>query len=140
VKARRSAPRYVNKLSNRIRRELDSNPREQQMSSASAKVLGFLLDTDGPIYQRDIEEEFGIRPPSATALLKKLEDEGFIVRKSMEGDGRYKEIVVTDKGLVMKDVVCGRITSLEEKVCKGISEEDLETFLNVIEKMIENMT
>jgi len=139
MKARTSAPRYINKLSNKIRREFDSRPLDRKISVAEGRVLYFLLDQTEPVFQRDIEEEYSLRPPSASTLLKKMEQDGLIERKAIEGDGRYKRIIVTEKGLSYKDEVTEKIHMVEDIVTKGISKKDMEVFYRVVEKMLENM-
>jgi len=138
-KSRRSAPRYINKLSNKIRRQMDSFTQITGVSPAEARVLSFLLDQPGPIYQKDIEEEYSMRPPSASALLKKMEQDNLVRRENVEEDGRYKKIVVTEKGLSYKDDVKAKIRQMEDIVTDGITEEDMEVFYRVVEQMFDNM-
>jgi len=139
MKGGRSAPRYINKLSNKIRREFDAHPVVRDISPAEGRLLYFLVDTPGPIYQRDIEEEYSLRPPSASAILKKMEADGLITRKSVKGDGRLKSIEITEKGLTYKDLVRDKIRQMEDVVTKDISKEDMEVFYRVVEQMLENM-
>ena len=136
---RRSAPRYVNKLSNKIRRELGRKPVMNRISQAEGRVLYYLLDQDGPVVQRDVEEEFSMRAPSASALLKRMEEDGLITRSSAAEDARYKLIQVTEKGSAHKDEVLAEIHELEETATRGISEEDMETFYRVVETMLKNL-
>jgi len=137
--AEKSAPRYINKLSNKIKREIDRIPAVREVSPAETRVLYYLLDREGPVFQRDIEEEYSLRPPSASALLKKMENDGLITREAVKEDGRYKRIVVTEKGLSHKDEVRGKLRRLEQVVTAGISEEDMEVFYRVVTQMLENL-
>jgi len=138
---RQSAPRYINKLSNKIRREFDRSPVVKSISPAEARVLDFLLDQDGngDIFQRDIEEEYSMRAPSVSALLKRMESDGLIERQGIKGDARYKKIVVTKKGLSYKDEVIRKIHKLEDIVTDGIPEKDMKVFYRVVEQMLKNL-
>ena len=71
------AMRSIKRLSNGIRREMCAAFGSGMFSGAQGRTLHFLLaHTKSDIFQKDIEEEFGLRPPTATALLKELEQRG----------------------------------------------------------------
>ena len=128
----RHAARYVSKLSNKLRRKIDAFSTRGQMSGAQGKVLHFLL-------AQDVEEEFSLRPSSATELLKRMERDGFIRRESLPGDARRKRIVVCEKGLAYKDAVMADILGLEAELTRGVDPDDLETFFRVMEQMLKNI-
>lgn len=135
----RNATRYVSKLSNKLRRRMESFSTKGQMSGAQGKVLHFLLAQNGDVFQKDVEEEYSLRPSSATQLLQKMERDGLIQRESLPGDARRKRIVVCPKGLAYKDAVMEDIRTLEAQLTQGIDPDDLETFLQVIEQMLRNI-
>ena len=71
------AMRSIKRLSNGISREMCAAFGSGMFSGAQGRTLHFLLaHTKIDIFQKDIEEEFGLRPPTATALLKELEQRG----------------------------------------------------------------
>lgn len=135
----RHAARYVGKLSNKLRRQMESFSTKGQMSGAQGKVLHFLLAQKGDVFQKDVEEEYSLRPSSATQLLQKMEQDGLIRRESLPGDARRKRIVVCPKGLAYKAAVMEDIRTLEAQLTKGIDPDDLETFLRVMEQMLKNI-
>lgn len=135
----RHAARYVSKLSNKLRRKIDAFSTRGQMSGTQGKVLHFLLAQSGDVFQKDVEEEFSLRPSSATELLKRMEQDGFIRRESMPGDARRKRIVVCEKGLAYKEAVMADILGLEAELTRGVDPGDLETFFRVIEQMLKNI-
>lgn len=135
----RHAARYVSKLSNKLRRQMESFSTKGQMSGAQGKVLHFLLAQKGDVFQKDVEEEYSLRPSSATQLLQKMEQDGLIRRESLPRDARRKRIVVCPKGLAYKAAVMEDIRTLEAQLTKGIDPDDLETFLRVMEQMLKNI-
>lgn len=135
----RHAARYVSKLSNKLRRKMDAFSTKGQMSGAQGKVLHFLLAQTGDVFQKDVEEEYSLRPSSATQLLQKMEQAGLIRREAMPGDARRKRIVVCLKGLAYKDAVMEDIRALEAELTRGVDPDDLETFLRVMEQMLKNI-
>ena len=136
----KNAARYVSKLSNKLRRKLDTLSSREEFSGSQGRTLHFLLAQTDDIFQQDIEEEYSIRPSTATELLKQMEKNGLIVREPVAYDNRLKKIVVTDKALLYKQQVVADLTALDETLVKGISEADLQVFFKVIEKMMDNLS
>ncbi|MDO4471234.1 MAG: MarR family winged helix-turn-helix transcriptional regulator [Bacillota bacterium] len=136
----KSAARYVSKLSNKLRRKLDMLSSRKEFSGSQGRTLHFLLAQTEDVFQKDIEEEYSIRPSTATELLKQMEANGLIRREPVAYDNRLKKIVLTDKALMYKQQVVEDLTSLEKTLTKGISEEDMEVFFEVIEKMMDNLS
>ncbi len=134
------AARYISKLSNKLRRKIDAFSSREDFSGSQGKVLHFLLAQSNDVFQKDIEEEYSLRPSTATVLLKKMEKNGLIHREASEIDARWKKIIVSEKAMQYKDIVMADILNLEEELTRGISESDLDMFFSVIEKMLDNMS
>lgn len=112
----------------------------KEFSGSQGRTLHFLLAQTEDVFQKDIEEEYGIRPSTATELLKQMEKNGLIIREAVSYDNRLKKIVLTNKALLYKDQVIQDLSMLEETLLKGISEEELKVFIKVIEKMTDNLS
>lgn len=70
---------------------------QRSESEAHREILNFILVESAlhPVYQKDIEKEFSLRPPTVTEMLKSLEARELILRIPDEQDGRFKRIVFT---------------------------------------------
>ncbi len=136
----RNATRYVSKLSNKLRRKLDTLFPKQEFSGSQGRTLHFLLAQNRDIFQKDIEEEYSLRPSTATELLKQMEKNGLIVREPVPYDNRLKKIVLTEKALLYRQQVVKDLTDLEKALVKGIPQKDLEVFFDVMEKMMDNLS
>lgn len=136
----KNAGRYISKLSNKIRRKLDAFSFKENFSGAQGRILHFILAQSDDIFQKDIEEEYSLRPSTATELLKQMEKNGLITREITSYDGRLKKIIATEKALGYKEQVLNDIMGLEENLTKGISHEKLDVFFEVVEKMLENLS
>lgn len=134
------AARYISKLSNKLRRKIDAFSSRGAFSGSQGRVLHFLLAQSNDIFQKDIEEEYSLRPPTATELLKKMEKNGLIHREPMASDARMKRIVVNEKALQYQDMVIADITALEDELTKDIPQDELAIFFKVIEKMLDNIS
>ena len=136
----RNATRYVSKLSNKLRRKLDTLFPKQEFSGSQGRTLHFLLAQNRDIFQKDIEEEYSLRPSTATELLKQMEKNGLIVREPVSYDNRLKKIVLTEKALLYRQQVVKDLTDLEKALVKGIPQKDLEVFFDVMGKMMDNLS
>jgi transcriptional regulator len=96
------------------------------------------MDTD--VFQKDVEEEYSLRPPTATKILKDMEKNGLIRRETVPYDARLKRIVVTEKGLQYQGMIRESLEETERRLTAGITEDDLATFFRVISRMIRNMS
>lgn len=134
-----SAARYVSKLSNKLRRRLDMLSSRNDFSGSQGRTLHFLLAQTGDVFQKDIEEEYSIRPSTASEMLKQMEKRGLIRRETVPYDNRLKKVVLTEKALVCRQQVREDLTRLEETLTQGIPPEDMEVFFRVIEKMMDNL-
>ena len=135
----RHAARYVSKLSNKLRRRIDAFSTRSRMSGSQGRALHFLLAQQDDVFQKDIEDEFSLRPSTATQLLKSMERDGLIRREPLPRDARRKRIVVTDKALAYRAAVMADILGLEAELTRGVDADDLEVFFRVMEQMLDNM-
>lgn len=132
---------HLGKLSNKIRRRLAAFSIPGNYSGAQERTLHFLLaNNDSDIFQKDIEEEFGLRPPTASGLLKSMERSELILRIPVAYDARLKKIIPTEKALQYNKVVHADLEKFEKELIRDIKEEDLEVFERVVIKMIDNLS
>ena len=88
--------------------------------------------------QREIAEHFSITPAAVTGILKTLERDGYIVRRSGK-DCRTNEIAITDEG---RAVVTRSREVFQEVDCamfEGLTDEELLAYIATHEKIAENM-
>lgn len=133
--------KVINKISNRLRRRSVALQEKLGMSGAQGNILNYIL-VDGrkrPVYQKDIEKEFGLRPSTATEALKNLEAKGLICRISEKQDGRLKRIELTSKAEEIRHLITSQIAESENLLLKGITEEERRIFIKIGKKMLKNL-
>nr|WP_242597333.1 MarR family winged helix-turn-helix transcriptional regulator [Desemzia sp. C1] len=105
-----------------------------------SRIIGFIHSRqDQDVFQKDIEELLKIRRSTATGMLNTLEKKGLIERQPVSHDARLKKLVITPKGIEFSKKAAECIQSVERKVRSGLSEEELETFFNVLSKIRKNI-
>lgn len=126
-------------LQNHISRTIEEMKTDEQLPRSQGRILRYIYNNkEKVVYQKDIENEFNLRRPSATEILQKLESRGMIVRISTEEDRRIKRIQISEKGKKTVQQVDEDICRMEALLHKDISQEELQFFFTIVDKMIEN--
>ncbi len=104
-------------------------------------ILGFInAHADGPLYQKDMEQKFNIPRSTMTGIVKALEDAGYIYRESVEHDARLKQIKITEKGKSFCEEIKARFNEIEEVAHQGISDEEIQEYFRISNKIDENIS
>ena len=133
----------IRNLSNLIRRDVEKHADELECKPNKG-VRGWAIDyfyenRDRDIFQKDFEEKFSIRRSTASNILKLMEKNGFIKRESVANDARLKKIVLTEKAVKLHHCISEDIEKRERKLRKGLTDEEIEAFFSVIQKLKANM-
>lgn len=103
-------------------------------------IIRYLYENrENDIFQKDIEKNFAIGRSSVTGIIQIMEKKGFIRRESVTHDARLKKVTLTEKGIKSHRRIEELITIQNEKMARGIEEEDLQVFLRVAEQIRANL-
>ena len=103
-------------------------------------ILAYLyFHKDQKVYQKTIESAFGVNRSTVTGVVKLMEKKGYIRRESVPGDARLKKLVLTDVGLETHYKVSDILEYLEERLSNAITNDELDTFYSIIEKLHKNL-
>ncbi len=129
------------KLNRKMRRYFSSYFTESTLTSIQALVLHFIIleSKKRDIFPKDLEEFLEIKPSSVNSLINNLEKNGYLRRENIEGDGRYKKLVLTDKTYEIENDIVGRIDDYMKSMFVGISDDDLKIFDSVLVQMTRNI-
>lgn len=106
---------------------------------SSGKLL-LLLDTDAtPKSQREIAKMCGVTPACIARMLKPMEVSGLVSRSNDESDSRRNTVNITEKGHALVDSMHHVFESVDHRVFAGITDDELEAFSLVLEKMSLNL-
>ncbi len=96
-------------------------------------ILNFLFkNSNRDVFQKDIERHFNYRKSSVSDHLSVLENCGCIIRESNSSDGRYRKIVITDKGRELCKEFNLELQKIEEELRVKLSKEKIsEIVLNL---------
>lgn len=133
----------IRRLDNLLMRNILCSVRKlglDELTVMNGWILGYLCNNpDRDIFQRDIEMEFCIGRSTVTNIVKLMEKKGMLYRESVPKDARLKKLVLTEKGREAHEIGKHIVDQLEEDLTRGISREELDTFLSVLNKLKRNV-
>lgn len=124
-----------------IKREI-SYKINAEVTGVQGMVIGFLNyknELGEDVFQKDIEEEFTIRRSTVTNLLINMEKNDLISREAVPFDARLKKVLLTNKAIKIHENFEKALSDTEEKIKQGITEEEINNFCLVINKMRNNL-
>lgn len=90
------------------------------------------------VTQKELASELSISAAAAAVTIKKLEDAGLIARTA-GGDRRCNEVVITKKGSEIVEQSKRIFEEINSRMTDGVSDEELESFIETINKMQDNL-
>ena len=108
------------------------------LKPSQAGIL-FMLNCEGGISQKQLAEMIGIKPPSMTVALRKLEKQGYIRKEPDAKDQRIIRIRLSGKGKDCIEDLKGVMEDMEEMLYQGIRPEERMLFRRLIIEMRENL-
>ncbi|MCL6217308.1 MarR family winged helix-turn-helix transcriptional regulator [Zunongwangia pacifica] len=113
---------------------------EEAGKAGSTMATGFALlsiDPEKGTPSTSLGPKMGMEATSLSRILRTMEDKGLIVRKRNPEDGRSVLINLTKFGLEMRNFSKGVVLRFDEAVKENVSEEDLKTFIEVANTIME---
>ncbi len=139
----KSASCELRRLTNHVRRKLmtfNGDKNNKRQTSSHYYIINYIAEKGNEaVFQRDIDQRFSLRRPTTTEILKLMERNGLVTKKSVENDLRLKKVVLTKKAKVLGEEFEVFLENMEAQMCEGINEEEMDVFFNVIEKMRLNL-
>ena len=100
-------------------------------------VLGYLEQANKEVYAGDLSKELNVSTARIAALLKKMEQNGFIVRSASEEDARRTLVSITPAGIDLIDKMRAQALRKIELLLTKVSREDLETYIRISQQIKE---
>lgn len=112
--------------------------REFDLKPGSAGIL-FTLNEFGSMSQRELADRVGIKPPSMTVALKKMERQGYVSRTPDDSDQRVTQIEMLEKGRKCVIMAKKAISEMEAALFNGFSQEEKMLFRRLMLQMHTNL-
>lgn len=128
----------INDISKYFMQLIKYGENELKYSQGARKALIALSQEDG-IRQTSLREIIKLSPSTTSHTLRTLEADGYIRRVIPKDDRRETLVYITDEGRKLANEVMLLYRNTEETMMEGISEEERELLMGILEKMLKNL-
>ncbi len=134
----------ISKVNNMMRRKCIREElffeSDDDVTNKNGWIIGFIAkNNDKDIFQKDIENKFSIRRSTVSGILSLMEKKGYIRRESVDYDARLKKLTLTEKSWDYYNKIHKKINEGEEMLRSGLEEDEISTFLNILDKIKKNL-
>ena len=122
-----------------VRSLLDQEKLELLPSPTQLQIIEYIINSDEEVLQCDLEKAIKLRRATISGVLKTMEKKNLITRVISSKDARVKKIILSDKTKKMYLESKAKLEALEELITSNISDNEINIFLEVMDKMQENL-
>lgn len=129
-------------INHAIKRRIEKESKCDLMrfSVSNGNILMYLHEhKDEDVFQKTIEEAFGITRSSASKVISLMETKGLIERRSVSGDARLKKLIITELGENVRQKMIEGRDRMEKRLTKDFSEEEKEQLSRFLLKLRANL-
>lgn len=117
---------------------IDKRFKEYGIYFGQPPILEYLKENPDTT-QKEIADFLAISPASVAVSVKRMEKSGLVVRLSDKLDARRNNLRITEKGCDLLDFAHSTFDEIDKKMVEGLTNAEIEAFVNVLEKMNSNM-
>lgn len=116
----------------------DTFLKPHDMTMSQGWVLVHLVREDG-LRQWDLAERLEVATVTTSKLIDRLEERGFVERRTDPADRRSNRVFATSKARSLVKIMTQTIAEVDAIANAGVAPEDLETTLRVLRLMRQNL-
>lgn len=115
-------------------------PKYPSVTTTQIQIMEYIISRPKKCaLQKEFEKVLGLSRATVSSVLITMEKNGLIVRITDNTDNRTKKIVLSSDAQRVFNSSKEKIKKIEDICLKDITEKDLNTFINVLSKMTENL-
>ena len=139
MKPRDSEPMMIiNELSKIFGDEMRKTMEDLGVPSGYKNILFHLHHANGAS-QLELARRTRLKPPTISLTLKKMEDDGYIIRETSKDDLRVCNVFLTPKGANVHIKNSEKIDAIDNMIMNGISNEEKAVLMRLLKKMRDNI-
>lgn len=102
-------------------------------------ILDYLEQAEGEVVAGDFAKKMNVSTARVAVLLKKMEESGFVTRRTSSKDARRTVVEITPAGIAFVDDLKEQALSRVELLLEQVSKEDLDTYVRISRKISKAM-
>lgn len=129
---------YIDDISRLFECYVNSAAERGGVSTSYRKILFHLAHEDG-LTQLDLVKRSHLTAPTVSVAIKKMENEGFVIRKADKEDMRQVRVYLTEKGKSHDEFIRRISKEIEEKFLSCLSDEEVKQLNGLLRRVLENI-
>ena len=109
------------------------------ITPVQTRALACLSCAQKEVSQRDLERELRLRPSTVNGIVSRLEEKGYISRRTSPSDARCRLVSLTDTGRQQVEAFESIVDGVGQRYTEWLSDEENQTLLNLLARIIENL-
>lgn len=106
------------------------------ISFSQYQILSYIYQTSNKkMNQKELESLSFLKKPSISQQIKKLKEKGYVLHRSLKGNARCKEVILTKKALMILEKTDQQMKVWEELLDKQFSNEDRQSYFQLLNKV-----
>jgi DNA-binding MarR family transcriptional regulator len=81
----------------------------------------------------------GVKAPTMTRTIGRMEAQGFLERRADETDGRLTKVFLTESGLKTVEQIGRSVSECGEQAARGLSDKEVRTLLKLLKLVEQNL-
>lgn len=128
----------VDYLSRLVKKCFNEAVAQQGLFSGQQDILFALVENEG-ITQSRLASRMNVAPATISVSVKRMEKNGFIVKKQDELDARIIRLYPTEKARLAPERIREHMEALEKNICSGMTEEQTRQLSDLLDLAISNL-
>ncbi len=112
---------------------------QQGLYAGQDQVMLSLNDEDGQT-PGALATKLGVRPPTITKTINRLQAQGFLERRASDTDSRQAHIFLTDSGRETIRSIEKSVRKTEKQAMKGLDKKDQKTLAKMLNRIESNLS
>ncbi len=129
---------FINDISRIFHKCIYRDTGHENISHGYRRMFAILCRQDG-MTQQELASAAKLAPPSVSAALNKMEDDGLVERVHDTKDRRRVMVYITKKGREKEEYIRSCFWKTDEKLMQGITREEREALNATLRKMLKNL-
>lgn len=130
---------------NTVRRFITNQPTNKLMDNLTGTntwLIAYIAeqtDKGKDVFQKDIEETFGITRSCVSKVVSLMEQKGFIERQEVAYDARLKKLVLTEEASKYAADMKADAMKMEKKITSGFTDEEKNKLTEFLDRIMANL-
>lgn len=129
----------MKQITDKMKASADADLKEKKLTLSQIRVLEYISGKGGAVTQKSIEEYLGVSHPTVVGIVSRMEKNGYLVCYLDKDDKRNKIVKFTEKAALMAKEMGGQIASQDEKLLRGLTEEEIESLYRMLHIICKNV-